>query len=204
MPFFSSTEFPQVHARHRASDATAPRTIRANRDRAHPLDLLIELLLAGLLVFAPFAFGSVGVWSQFIVVCFITGITGVYCLKLLASRDATPVGTWAYLPVTLYIGLVIVQLIPWPAARVGAFSPNTISLRTRLLGDLPDAGDLLKRATITFHVAATRHDLRLIIAAAALFVVIVNTYRRPEQIRRLLVTLSITGALVAIVAWRRT
>ena len=54
--------------------------------------------------------------------------------------------------------------------------------------------------TLSFYPNATRHDLRLILAIFSVFVVIVNTYRTMPQIKRLLMTISIVGGLVALTA----
>jgi len=47
-------------------------------------------------------------------------------------------------------------------------SPNTASTKTRLLGHLPDAAERLTSMTISFYPLATKHDLRLLLAVAAL------------------------------------
>src|SRR5436190_2055571 len=52
------------------------------------------------------------------------------------------------------------------------------------------------RLTISFYPAATRHDLRLVLAAATVFVAVVCVYRRAGQVKRLLGAVAVVGAMV--------
>ena len=91
----------------------------------------------------------------------------------------------------------VLQLIPLPINLARIISPNTIALREELLGDLPGADTILKTASLSFYTNATRHDLRLILSIAAVFVVVVNYFRSPDQIKRLLMTMALIGGVVA-------
>ncbi len=82
---------------------------------------------------------------------------------------------------------------------VEIISPNTATLKTELLGDLPTADTFLKSMTLSFYPNATKHDLRLVLAVAAVFVVVLNVFRRPEQIKRLLTAIALIGGIVAII-----
>ena len=54
--------------------------------------------------------------------------------------------------------------------------------------------------TLSFYPNATKHNLRLILAIAAVFLVVVNVYRRTEQIKRLLGAIAIIGGSIAVLA----
>jgi len=54
--------------------------------------------------------------------------------------------------------------------------------------------------TLSFYPNATKHNLRLILAVAAVFFVVVNVYRRAEQIKRLLAAIAIIGGAIALLA----
>ncbi|MEN6333392.1 MAG: O-antigen ligase family protein, partial [Phycisphaerales bacterium] len=108
--------------------------------------------------------------------------------------------TWAYLPVAVFLLTAAIQLVPLPASLVSTVSPNTASLKTELLGDLPDSKNLLSSMTLSFYPRATRHDLRLALAIAVVFIVVVNYYRDSARIKRLLAAIAAIGGGIALVA----
>jgi len=164
------------------------------------LDKVIELLLIMLLTFAPLAFGAVHAWSEEVVLALAAAISICFLVKLVAHRDARFIRSWAYVPLILFVLIVVVQLIPLPTSIVETISPSTVAVKKDLLGDLPNSGELLKSMTISFYPNATKHDLRIIFAAAAVFLVVVNVYRRAERIKRLLAAIAIIGAGIGVLA----
>lgn len=164
------------------------------------LDLAIERLLIALLVFMPLAFGVVEAWSETIVVALAGAMAVCFLLKPVVARRHNAIWTWAYVPVMAFIAVILLQLIPLPASVVEVISPNTVSRKTELLGDLDHAGEVLSSMTISFYPYATRHGLRLVLAIVAVFAVVLNVYRRPDQIMRLLVAIAAIGAGVAVLA----
>jgi tetratricopeptide (TPR) repeat protein/O-antigen ligase len=171
-----------------------------NEPAAERLDRVVEVLLVALLAFMPTAFGVVHAWSEEIVIVMAAAISLVFLLKLVIVRSVSFVWSWAYVPVAVFILVAAFQLLPLPAPLVAMLSPNTVALKTNLLQDLPDAGDILSSMTLSFYPRATRHDLRLLLAVAAVFVVVVNVYRQPERIKRLLAAIAVIGAGIALVA----
>jgi tetratricopeptide (TPR) repeat protein len=162
-------------------------------------DAVIELMLMGLLAFMPLAFGVVHAWSEEIVIAVTGAIVICFLFKYLVRRRQELVWTWAYVPVVLFIAVAVLQLIPLPAWLINIVSPNTIALRTELLGGLPGAETLLKSMPISLYSNGTKHDLRLVLAVAAVFVVVLNVFRRSGQIKRLLAAIALIGGLVAAV-----
>jgi tetratricopeptide (TPR) repeat protein len=163
-------------------------------------DKTIEWLLISLLAFAPFALGAVQAWSEQVVLALAAAISVCFLLKLVVDRDARFAWSWLYVPLVLFVLLVTVQLIPLPTGIVEAISPNTAAVKKDLLGDLPNSNDALASMTISFYPHATKHDLRIILAVAAVFIVVVNVLRRPEQVKRLLTAIAIIGGCVAALA----
>lgn len=163
-------------------------------------DKAIEWLLIALLVFAPLALGAVHAWSEEVVLALAAAISVCFLLKLVVDRDACFAWSWLYVPVALFVLLVTVQLVSLPAGIVEAISPNTVAVKKDLLGDLPNSSELLASMTISFYPHATKHDLRIICAVAAVFIVIVNVFRRPEQVKRLLAAIAIIGGCIAALA----
>jgi O-antigen ligase/tetratricopeptide (TPR) repeat protein len=167
---------------------------------AEGFDRAIEVLLIGLLAFGPLALGAVEAWSEQGVIA----LSAAMVLLLLAKRVLFPaipfVWTWAYVPVAVFILLAAFQLVPLPASVVEAISPETVALKTELLGDLPAADEVLSSMSLSFYSRATRHDLRLVLAVVAVFVVVVNLYREPGRIKRLLGAIAVIGGALALLA----
>jgi len=164
-------------------------------------DTLIEWLLIGLLAFMPLAFGAVEAWSEMIVILGAASLSVCFVLKLLLSRRSRIVWTWTYVPIALFLLFVVLQLLPLPTDLVARLSPQTVATRTSLLSDL--AGDPavdFDKTTLTFYPTATKHDLRLVLVAVTVFVVVVNVYRHPRQIKRLLTAIAMIGGGFATLA----
>lgn len=168
--------------------------------RADHLGRAIEWLLAGLIVFTPLAFGAVQAWSEELVVLLAAALSVCFLLRVRATEHASVAWTWAYVPVAAFILVAIVQLIPMPASLIRLVSPHAAALKTELLGDLPGAERVLSNMTVSFYPYATRHDLRLVLALGVVFVVVLNVYRRPDQIMRLLGVIAAAGAGVVLLA----
>jgi len=163
-------------------------------------DTLIEFLLVCLLVFMPLAFGVVHAWSEEVVIALSGAVVICFLLKLATNRDEGIIWTWAYVPLGIFLLIPILQLVPLPAALVEIISPNTAALKTELLGDLPNAGTVLKTMSLSFYPHATKHDLRLVLSVAAIFVVVFNVFRRPARIKHLLAAIAVVGGIIAVVA----
>lgn len=173
-------------------------------ERAERFDRVIESLVIGLLAFMPLAFGAVEAWSEEVVVAIAAAVSICFVVKKLTMQTTPVVWSWTYVPVVAFILVVIVQLIPLPAGFVRVVSPNTVSLKTELLHDVPNASEVLSGLSFSFYAYATRHDLRIVLAVAAVFVVVLNVYRRPEQIMRLLLAVAVIGGTCALLSLAQT
>ena len=174
-------------------------TLDKTRVHLSSFDTAIEWLLVALLAFMPLAFGVVHAWSEEVVIALSGAVVVCFLLKFLVHRGQMLIWSWAYVPIGLFLFVAVLQLIPLPAQLVSIISPNTVALRTELLGDLPDADTLLKSMSLSFYPNATKHDLRLVLAVAAVFVVVLNVLRRPDQIKRLLMAITVIGGVIAAI-----
>lgn len=161
-------------------------------------DGVVECLLAALLCFAPLAFGATEAWSEQVVIALAAGMAAALALKLLVRPAGRVTWSWAYLPALLFLALIVVQLLPLPARALGWISPNTHAVRAELLADLP--GQPASAAPLSFYLPATYHDLRLLLAITAIFVVVANVYRSAPQVTRLLKLVAVIGLAVATIA----
>jgi tetratricopeptide (TPR) repeat protein len=161
-------------------------------------DSVIEWLLVALLAFMPLAFGVVHAWSEEVVIVLSGAIVICFLLKLVFNHEQNMIWSWAYVPAGMFILAAILQLIPLPTSLISIISPNTAALKTELLGDLPNAGMALESMTFSFYPNATKHDLRLVLAVVGIFVVVLNVFRRPDQIKRLLTAIAMIGGIIAL------
>jgi O-antigen ligase len=162
------------------------------------LDHLIEWLVAGLVCFAPWPFGSVHAWAEEVILAFAAAMGIVFLAKLLLVRDASIVHSWTYLPIGLFALLVVFQLIPLPHSVIGILSHNTLTTKARILSDLSGATD--GPMAITFYSYKTRHDFRLLLSVVVIFVAAMNVFRERPAIKRVLTIISVAGAAVMTIA----
>lgn len=163
-------------------------------------DRIVEGLLIVQLLFMPLAFGVVEAWSEQVIIA-LTGIMAlVFAAKLVWDPKTSFIWSWLYLPIGLFILLALIQLYPLPAGWVEVLSPQTAAIKNRLLSDLPDSAQGLKRLTLSFYPRATGHDLRVILVVSAIFILVMNIYRRPAQIQRLLTAITLIAGGIALLA----
>lgn len=158
-------------------------------------DQTIDWLLACTLAFMPLALGVVEPWSETVTIAAVAALA--FCLVLRQTRrDAGLVWTWAYVPMLLFIAVAILQVVPLPSNWVAAISPQTLSVKTKLLADAAPPDKL----TFSFYPRATRHDLEVVLLAAAVFVTVLHVYRTADQVKRLLTVIAIIGGAVGLLA----
>jgi tetratricopeptide (TPR) repeat protein len=165
------------------------------------IELVIEALLVGLLLFMPAALGVVAPSSEMVVVCVAAAIAACLALKTLLHRRAEGrriVWSWAYLPIALFVLLAVAQVVPLPASVVKSISPATVELKSRLLADAPSAAQ--DRMPLSFYPFAALRELRLVLVATVLFVAVVNTFHRTAQIKRLLGAVAAIGGIYGLIA----
>jgi O-antigen ligase len=169
-------------------------------DENRPLgDKAIEILLISLLAFMPFAFGAVHQWSQEVVVVISAAMLFVFLLRQIFSAQDF-VATWAYVPLAAFILLAAFTIIPMPQKTVSSLSAETVKLKSELLSENTEEADKFEKFTLSFYPHGTKNNTRLILCVAAVFVVVLNVFKTPEQIERLLKAIVIIAAAVALLA----
>ncbi len=148
----------------------------------------------------PAAYGAVEPWSELVTLALVGAIALCLALKYLLHPEFTLRRSIAFIPIAAFIGLALLQMVWFPSDLINTISPNTYRLKLRLLQQLPAVGTLDEPMTLAFYLHATRHDLRLILIATTVFFVVLNVYRTPEQIKRLLTTIVCIGGAVAVLA----
>lgn len=163
-------------------------------------DRAIEWLLIGMLAFMPLALGARAAWGLQIVILLTSLIVVTFFIKLICEPQCGFVWSGLYVPVCVFVGLVVFQQVSLPAGFISVVSPGTTQLRAELLDGLPRSQELLNRQTVSLYPHATRYKLGLLLSAAAVFFVVVNVYRQSDQIKRLLLAIALIAGLVGLIA----
>ncbi len=183
---------------------SASERTRVLEDGGDGFNKAIEWLLFGLLAFMPFAFGAVEAWSEEIVVALAAAISVCFLLQLAVSRNGFVTWTWAYVPIAAFLLLAFLQMVSLPVALVRFVSPETVSQKLMLLRDLHGTAVTPSSMTMSFYVHGTMRGLRLALAVAAVFIVVFNAVRTPDQITRMLGAIVVIGAALVIVTLAQT
>lgn len=187
------------HRGHRPSSGVSDTLVQSShRSRRHATpwcDALAQRLLVGLLAFMPLAFGAVEAWSELVVWFVCLGL--VFCLAARALKWKTTGGlrwTPALIPLSVFVLLGLLQALPVPFSLIEWLSPHAAGLYQTL------RQDILGSFTLSLYARSTWHDLCIVIAASVIFLTVINVFRRSDQVRRLLLSVAIIGAALAILA----
>jgi hypothetical protein len=187
--------------RHRRSRPTSTADVGQANDRPNYFDVAVEGLVYALLAFSPLAFGVVAAWSREVFLLLVSAAALVVVTKhavgAWAGRTDRYPWSWAHPLMLAFLALCAFQTVPLPATWVSRFSPETVRLKAELLRDLPEAADVLRRVTLTFYTHATVGQVVLVAAVCAIFAVVLDVFREPARIRRLLAVVVIVGFVVA-------
>ncbi|HEX8912855.1 MAG TPA: O-antigen ligase family protein, partial [Humisphaera sp.] len=165
--------------------------------RPETYDVATRVLLLAAVAFAPFALGAIDAWAEQIVLALTTAAAGCVALKLAVADGARFARSWAYLPAALFVGLVVLQLVPMPAAWAAAISPRAITFRQEAWAGLPAAGAWAERVTLSLYPHATARQLRVLLGGVAAFVAAVNVFRDRAAVRQALAAITVVGSAVA-------
>ena len=196
-------------------------------------DTIIEYGLIFLIIFTPLAFGSVHIWAYTIVevvvlllllTCLFQHFTPHTSRLTLYTSRFTP---HASLPLLLFLGLILFQMVPLPATVIKHLSPNTYDLYQQTLGNplnvksktlnvtphvsrfttpgtrfTPYASRLTLHAPrpLTIYSQATKTEFLKFFVYVSVFFLIITTMTTTRQIRRLVLTIIFTGTGVAFLA----
>ncbi len=174
----------------RSSRRTSPLAQRSWNER------LVEVGVLFLLVFTPFAYGTVEPWSEAIAELVVLATATIWVLGMLRDweiRADLPPGWVAGL---LFLLLVFLQAASLPHAVIGLVSPWSATLQDSARAYLP--GATTAWTTISLAPDATWREALKLAASGLFFVIVYNTCRTPAQVRRAIWTVVITGSAIAV------
>ncbi|MFC1761249.1 O-antigen ligase family protein [Planctomycetota bacterium] len=164
------------------------------------LERIVEILVPVTLAFLPLAFGTVEAWSEQVFLMLVAVLSTLALVRWIVVPQVQVVRSWIYLFLGLVTAVAALQLLSLPTGLLENISANTVRIKEQYLSDVPNAGNLLARMTLSFYPQATIHDLRLFLAVSAFLMVVLNIYQRPTQIKRLLTSIALIGGSIALVA----
>ncbi len=165
------------------------------------IDAAAEVLLLALLAWLPFGFGGVLPLSHLLILGGIGGIALLLGFRFLLAPAVPVVWSSSGWFLFVFVGFVAFQAIPLPHDLLASIAPTNAALWRDLLAEpaLPQALDASARAPITLYPQETIEDLRLLFSFGILYLAVLNLYRRPGPMRRLLLAISLVGLVVAVV-----
>lgn len=172
-------------------------------------DKIIEYGIISLILVTPLAFGSVHVWAYTLMELTVLCLLLTWLLKhLTLPAPRSPLLT-PCLFLLLFLGLILFQMVPLPATVIKHLSPNTYDLYKQTLGNGIEHGAWGKKQgslpspsspplrPLTIYGHATKTEFLKFFVYGAVFFLILNTIKTSAQIKRLVLTIILTGTSVA-------
>jgi O-antigen ligase len=182
----------------------SPRQRLANTFRA-----ALEAVVLLLVCFAPWPFGSVHPFFEFILLAGIAVVLALWSLSILVEWQFT----WKRCPVILCLGGLIVigvlQLAPLSPSVRSSLSPAEEKLLAQLKPATPEEvipgqphemPHLAAGSTLSLYPGGTRLAVLRLLAVFLLFAAVRNTYASKESLRRLGLVCLVNGAALALFA----
>ena len=175
-------------------------------------DRVIQGGLFFIIFFTPFAFGSTQVWAYTVMELAVISLIGIWFIKWILKKkkdkwDKSKVHPVILIPISLFICLVLFQLIPLPPQFIKNLSPNTYKLYTQTIPDWPALKDprstppeltTQNRRSISIHRHATWIEFIKILAYIGIFFLVITTIKTRHQIKRMVIMIIITGFVLSL------
>ena len=158
-------------------------------------DGVVEYGLYFLIIFTPFAFGTVEPWSIAIAEVVIFTVALAWGLKMVALGEIRIEKTPFNLCWLLVLAFGLLQILPLPLQVIQIVSPKAYALYQETAFD---SGLTASWRTLSLYPYATKLELLRLLALALLFWVVANHLRTREQVARVVRVIMAVGFLLAI------
>lgn len=180
------------------------------------LNYLLEKGVITLLIFTPLAFGTVQKWSvSLLEICAFLLLTVFLFKCTIAGSQDTPAEPACdpghseaggveplkhgllkavFILLILFLGLVLLQLLPLPDFILLLVSPTSLQLYEKF------GGSAASLHSISINRFATRQELLLLLAYLSVFFVIIGHFRTKNQFRTLVMSLFYIGGFLVLFA----
>ncbi|MBI5971491.1 MAG: hypothetical protein HY884_10105, partial [Deltaproteobacteria bacterium] len=154
-----------------------------------------EAGIIAILVFTPFAFGSVQPWAAFVMETLSFVVLGVFLLKESLNGNIRLTPACLVIPFAFFLVLVFIQAMPLPSGAVSAISSNT----ARIYAIFTETG-VDRPLALSLARGETMDGFFRLLSYAAVFFVVVNHYRSKRQIGRLFGAIIVIGIALMVFA----
>ena len=163
---------------------------------AKTCDYIIEVLLYFLLIFSPLAYGSVQVLPLTIIESTSFLILSIWLVKQIFVPALNLIKASFWVPVILFISLVIFQLSPLPKEILGFLSPKHLYIFRTFV-----PGEALSQVKyyFTIYKEPTLFKLYELLSYISVFFVLLNTLETKKQFKRLILVIIAMGFLVSMI-----
>ncbi len=184
-------------------------------------NIFIESGIIFLLVFTPLAFGAVHIWAYSVMEVSVILLLGMWIIKSIAARRLSKRDKMKHsqMPVVniltaAFVGLLVFQLVPFPAAAMKRLSAHTYDLYQAVLpgydsSNSGSAESALNRQyeadaaksdwrPISVYPYATRVEFLKILAYIGFFYLIIHNITTKKQINRLVLVIIAVGCFEAM------
>ena len=158
-------------------------------------DGVVEYGLYFLIIFTPFAFGTVEPWSIAIAEVVVFTMALAWGLTMVALGEIRIEKTPLNICWLLVLGFGLFQVLPLPLQVIRVLSPKAYALYQEMAFD---SGLTASWRTLSLYPYATKLELLRLFALALLFWVVANHLRTREQVNRVVRLIMAVGFLLAI------
>ncbi|OGS22890.1 MAG: hypothetical protein A2252_07375 [Elusimicrobia bacterium RIFOXYA2_FULL_39_19] len=149
-----------------------------------------------LIVFTPFAYGSVEVWS-FSILCFVSLI--IFCVWVYSkiSSKENIIDSFKkpyFLPIIFFLTVLAFQVIPIPKEILKTIAPSTNDIYLKYLSGISE----WKYGCISIYSYASIVEIIKMLAYIMVFIVIIDNIKTKKQMDVFITAILITGFLIAI------
>ncbi|MFQ5901191.1 MAG: O-antigen ligase family protein [Thermodesulfobacteriota bacterium] len=164
------------------------------------LNNIIETGLILLIVFTPFALGSVHIRAYTLMELTVLLLVVIWFIKMINQGEICIPKTPLNIPILLFICLIFFQLIPLPEYILKVISPNTHRIYSDTINSLSTASTTGLANSLSLYPYATKTELLKFMSYIGVFFLIIGNITTGRQINRLIMAIVITGFLVSIFA----
>lgn len=159
-------------------------------------DYTIEALLYFLLIFSPFAFGSVQILPLTILESTSFLILAVWLTRSFFLPAQAIVKSAIWIPILLFIFLILFQLLSLPKIILGILSPKHLYI---LENFVPSEALSRVQYCLTIYKEPTVAKLFELLSYISVFFVVLNTFNSKKQFKRLILVIITMGFLVSTI-----
>ena len=159
-------------------------------------DKITEFLLILLIIFSPIFYGSIGIFHYTMNGFIIFLIAYCWILKMHHSGRISIVKVPFYLPVSLFILLIIFQMVTIPRSVLGILSPRSLNFYANFSSSVIPLKVLLPISMSPEH---TFIELFKLISYFTVFFVVINVVESKQQFQRIFNVIILSGVIISII-----